>query len=145
MSDFQYSYRAYDLPESKQESDDLIDARDKQLENYLKNNNGLFFPNRLIKYGTIVTTLPGVDNFLTITYATAFPSTVVDVAVLVSNGDYGANTARIESQVISGNRLTSFRAYHARSARTIGTSDVSLDTGIVGGGVRINYIAIGIE
>jgi hypothetical protein len=36
MSDFQYSYRAYDLPESKQESNDLLDARDKQLEYYLK-------------------------------------------------------------------------------------------------------------
>jgi hypothetical protein len=157
MSDFQYSYRAYDLPDSKQESEDLIDARDKQLEYYIKNNiNGelasinqtntnqsnlinniidTYVPQLHVRAGTSVITLPAVGGFVTINYATADTSTQSAFSSLISWREFsivvtnGDYPANPARFAIQRSGLTGFRCYHEGG-------------GNVGGLARVNFYAM---
>jgi hypothetical protein len=148
MSDFQYSYRAYDLPDSKQESEDLIDARDKQLEYYLKTNNAAInaqitalVPRVYIRAGTGVITLPATLTPVTVAWnsgfftnvniAAPFPSTVTFKGIIatISNGDPAANPANLGIENLG---LSSFNIYH-------------LSNGNVGNACRFNVFAYAYE
>lgn len=142
---FQYSFRSYDAVDLSPETQEIIDAKDKQLENYLKNNNttvgSSFVPTTDIRYGTAVITLPAVGAFVNVTYAglgdiniaEQFDSTVswLGIRAIVSNGDYAANPAGFAGSE-GTNIRTTLRIYHTGG-------------GAVGGLARVNFVAFGIR
>lgn len=102
---FHYPFRSYDLTEMSDETRDLLNVRDNNLENYLNGLDGVFVRQTDIRYGSTVVTLPAVNGGVTITYSSlaagevnnrsAFSSTLGFSAYLgvISNGDPPANTA----------------------------------------------------
>ena len=139
------------------ESKDLFDAKDKQLENYLTDQIGNItsdistlttnytnlvsstIPWSYIRVGTAVFTLPAVGGSVTITYSalgvndvniqSSFSSLVPwkFISVTVSNGDPPTNPANLGCEPVG---LTGFRVFH-------------INNGVPTGGCRVNFHAIG--
>lgn len=159
MTDFQYSFRSYDMQDLNDESKEIFDAKDKQLENYLKEQIGDItndvtnlqtnyanlvtstVPRIYIRAGTGVFNLPapGVPVgiawnsgfFDNVNIASPFPSFVSFKGIIatISNGDPPANPANLG---IINLGLTGFNAYH-------------ISNGNIGAPCRFNVFAYAYE
>lgn len=140
MGTFQYNIRASDADLLAAQTADVLDMKDRQLELLIDDA----FTTDRVRYGTVVIQLPNVGTSATITYDRPFPSYFKDWVIIVTNGDYAANSARLEVRRETANTPTGFEITHGRSTTDTGTSDVSYNTGTPGGNVRVNYISIAV-
>lgn len=149
---FQYSFRSYDMQDLNDESKEIFDAKDKQLENYIKDNNtavsaqitannATLVPRIYIRTGTGVITLPAPGTpvgvawssgfFDNVNIAASFPSGVTFQGIIatISNGDPPANPANLG---IVNLGLSGFNIYH-------------ISNGNIGAACRFNVFAYAYE
>lgn len=126
---FFYPFKAYDMTEMSDETRDLMNVRDSNLENYLNGLDNVFVRQTDLRYGSTVVTLPAVSGGVTVTYSaltsgeinnrSAFSSTLGFSAYhgIITNGDPTANTA---PYVVWGAAFTStgFTAYRISGGAT---------------------------
>lgn len=129
---FQYSIGPFDAQDLTPQTQDVLDLALKQVSSFM-NTSLLAWDN--FRVGSEVQTLQAVNAGQFITYATAFPTIFTAFLVVISNGDYTANSARLE---VYNPTRTGFTYYHAETSQGSGIA-----TGAVGGAVRINYLAYG--
>ena len=145
------------MSDLNEESKDLFDAKDKQLENYLTDQIGEItsdistlntnytnlvsstIPWAYVRVGSAVIILPAVGGFATVTFSalgpndiniqSAFSSLIAwkRISITVSNGDPAANPANLG----------------CLPAGTTGVHVYHLNNGSVGGGCRVDFHAIG--
>jgi hypothetical protein len=128
---FSYSLKSSDSTNIDPEQADILDARDRQLTDFtstLKVQTSVALVSKLnaddVRFGTQVLTLPAIGGAITVTFDNPFPGGT-NVYVVVSNGDYAANSADLEAGV----------------ADSYGFDVYRVSGGVTGNLFRVNYVA----
>lgn len=136
---FAYSLSPFDTQDLTTETADILDTRDTQLTNYLQNETSAIktetdslttalagkLDSSRFRFGTTVLNLPAVGGSVTVTFSPAYPTGTTNIYVVITNGDYAANTAVLEAGIPDRFGFDVYR----------------VSGGTTGAGFRVNYIA----
>lgn len=140
---FHYPFRSYDMTDMSDETRDLLNVRDVNLESYLNGFGDIFVQESNVRYGSAVRTLPAVGSSVTVTFANVptYQDSYINIAAafdatlstfqttVISNGDYAANPATLEGASEGATRI---RVWHVGG-------------GNEGATFRVNFISFAIR
>jgi hypothetical protein len=129
MSDFQYTYRAYDITSFENDVADLLDVRDKELEYYLKSSGSADWPYEFSYPGALaVNTSPAIlvrrARNITVLAMNILGSGSADISIRV-------NTTAVQTVTLTANTVVSVNLSFAEndlvtaSVDTISTAGLS--------------------